>query len=93
MESLTFNPEITMSTTNTNSLKPIPGKLSKGQAYVLFNHHSREDVRQTIHYLQMTYKIRPNLSDEEAVKRHNLTKEQIRELFRSYGSPEGYEEI
>ena len=82
-----------MSTSSTNSLKPIPCSLSKGKAYKIFNHLSRDYVQKTMQWIQVEFNRNPNVSDNAAKKRHTLTSLETKELFRSLGSPSGYEEV
>lgn len=74
-------------------LKPVPNHLTKQKIYELYNHLSKRRVIQTIHWIQVEHEKNPNISDKEAKRRWTLTEPEVRELFRSLGSPKGYEQV
>jgi hypothetical protein len=77
----------------TEILKPVPSGISKGKAYTLFNHLSRDYVKKTMHWIQIECNRNPNVSDKEVKKRHTLNSLETKELFKSLGSPSGYKEV
>ena len=74
-------------------LKPIPCGLSKNKCYRMYNHLSRETVKTEIHWIQEKFNENPNVSPDEAKRRRFLNKNEVKELFRILGAPEGYQEV
>lgn len=82
-----------MTKEEVKSLKPVPNHLTKQQIYRMYNHLSKDRVKKTIHWIQVEHEKNPAVSDKEAKRRWTLTAPEVKELFRSLGSPAGYQEV